>query len=285
KKIKEISVFARTSPEQKLRIVRALRQEGQIVAMTGDGINDAPAVREADIGIAMGSSGTDVTRKAAGITLSDDNFSTIVAGVEEGRAVAANIGKAFHYILPGNWGQVLAVFLASVSGYPPPLVPSQILWINLVTEGFPAMALAADPPAKEGMENKPYRPEELIFSKQTSRTMIYRALLSGLTTYGLYVGGLSFLGWNKTKARTMAFSHVIMNRAFSIFDNRNFDQKQAGNPYLLPAAGFSTLMLAAALYLPWLNPVFKTVPLNFSDWALLGLSAGILGRLDYFRKG
>ncbi len=285
KVIQGVSVFARTTPEQKLRIVRALQNSGHTVAMTGDGINDAPAVKEANIGIAMGRSGTDVTREAAGIVLSDDNFATIVAGVEEGRTVAANIGKAARYILPGNWGQVLAVFLASVSGYSTPLVPSQILWINLVTEGFPALALAADPPAANCMQKGPRSPKQMLFSPVESKGMLYKALLSGLSTYALYAGGLSVFGWDKIKAKSMAFSHVVLSRTLSIFDSRSSSKQRDPNPHILPAAGLSTAMLLMTLYFPWLNPVFKTVPLNLSDWGILGVSAGILGRLDYWLGG
>jgi Ca2+-transporting ATPase len=279
-KVNEIAVYARTSPAQKLRIVKALQRQGHIVAMTGDGINDALAVKKADIGIAMGRMGTDVTREAAGITLSDDNFTTIVAGVEEGRTVAANIGNAIRYVLPGNWGQVLAVFLASVSGLATPLVPSQILWINLVTEGFPAMALAADPPHHSCMQREPYRPEAMIFAGDATRKIIQKAVLSGLTTYGVYTGGLTILGWDQVKSQTMAFSHLVMSRVFNIFDSRRNQDAKANNPYILPAASLSTAMLLFTLYFSWLNPVFKTIPLGLGDWGLIGLSAGVLGRLD-----
>jgi Ca2+-transporting ATPase len=280
KMVNQIAVYARTSPSQKLRIVKALQKQGHVVAMTGDGINDAPAVKEADIGIAMGRSGTDVTREAAGITLSDDNFTTIVAGVEEGRTVAANIGKATRYVLPGNWGQVLAVFLASVSGFSAPLVPSQILWINLVTEGFPAMALAADPPHPDCMKEAPYRPEALIFSGNANRRIIQKALLSGLTAYGVYAGGLTVFNWDQARAQTMAFSHLVISRVLNIFDSRCNYGGRVKNPYILPAASLSTAMLLLTLYIPWLNPIFKTIPLGLCDWGLLGVSAGIAGRLD-----
>lgn len=283
-RINNISVFARTSPKQKLRIVKAFQRKGHVVAMTGDGINDAPAVKEADIGIAMGRAGTDVTREAAGIVLSDDNFTTIVAGVEEGRAVAANINKAIRYILPGNWGQVLAVFLASVSGYSTPLVPSQILWINLVTEGFPALALAADPPNPNCMIHHENKFQRIV---SVDRGMVYKAFLSGLTTYGLYASGLSWFGWNRIKAQSMAFAHVVMSRTLSIFDSRysnGQNVRKSPNPYIYPAAGLSTAMLLLTLYFPWLNPIFKTVPLTIGDWGYLGISAGILGRLDRWIK-
>ncbi|TLN09944.1 HAD family hydrolase, partial [bacterium] len=144
--IDRVDVCSRTTPEHKLRIVKAFKHRGHVVAMTGDGVNDAPAVKEANIGIAMGRKGTDITREAADITLTDDNFATIVTAVEEGRTVGDNIRKSMRYVLAGNFGEVLAIFLAAVSGLPMPLIPSQILWVNLVTESVPAMALGADPP-------------------------------------------------------------------------------------------------------------------------------------------
>lgn len=284
----QIRVYSRTSPAQKLRIVRALKKRGHVVAMTGDGVNDAPAVKEADIGLAMGRTGTDVTREAAGITLSDDNFTTIVAGIEEGRTVGDNIGKSIRYVLSGNAGQVLAVFLAAVAGLPAPLVPAQILWINLVTEGFPAMALAADPPHPDCMRRPPVRPSEKIFTAEAGGEIIRKGILSGITTFGVYAGGLG-AGWNPVKARTMAFSHLVLSRVFNIFDSRRAGRAGsspgAANRYILPAAGLSAAMLALTMYVPALRPLFATVPLGMADWALIGLTSGLAGRVDSLARG
>ncbi|MHB1421535.1 MAG: cation-translocating P-type ATPase, partial [Bacillota bacterium] len=278
-----VHVYSRTSPAQKLHIIRTLKKLGHTVAMTGDGVNDAPAVKEADIGLAMGLSGTDVTRGSAGITLSDDNFTTIVAGVEEGRTVADNITKSIGYVLSGNCGQVLSVFLAAVSGLPTPLMPPQILWINLVTEGLPAMVLAVDPPQSECMRRPPRQYEPGGLSTNARNEIIRKGTLTGLVTFGLYALGLSS-GWSKSKAQTMAFSHLVMSRVFNIFDGRRAVSDQPGgerNRYLLPVAGFSTAMLMLTIYVPLLRPIFSTVTMAPADWALIGLSSGLVGRLDH----
>ncbi len=281
--VEGIQVFARTSPEQKLRIVRALKKRGHIVAMTGDGVNDAPAVKEADIGLSMGLAGTDVTREVAGITLADDNFTTIVAGIEEGRTVGENIDKSIRYILSGNAGQVLAVFLAAVSGLPSPLLPAQLLWINLMTEGFPAMALAADPPGADCMRRQSARAAGNVLNTASSREIIRKGILSGLTTFSVYAGGLG-AGWLPGKARTMAFAHLVMSRVFNLFDSRRASRgKNSGRPvnrFILPAAGLSTAALALTMYVPSLRPLFSTVPMQLADWALIGATSGIAGRMD-----
>lgn len=286
--VERIVVYSRTSPDQKLRIVRALKQRGHIVAMTGDGVNDAPAVKEADIGVAMGFAGTDVTREAAGITLSDDNFATIVAGIEEGRTVGDNLAKSVRYVLSGSLGQVLAVFLASMAGLPTPLLPPQILWINLVTEGLPAMALTGDPPQPNCMQRPPVPPESRFFARN-SHEIVRKGVLTGLSTFGLYAGGVEFAGWSPGKARTMAFSHLVMGRVFHIFDSRrsrdNTDGTLSKNPYLLPAAGLSTAMLLLTMYFPFFRPFFSTVPIGLGDWALIGLTSGLAGRVDTLLAG
>lgn len=283
KRVESIVVYSRTSPEQKLRIVRALKRRGQIVAMTGDGVNDAPAIKEADIGIAMGLSGTDVTREAAGITLSDDNFVTIVNGIEEGRTVSLNLSKSVRYILSGSLGQLLAVFTASTAGLPTPLLPPQILWVNLVTESLPAMSLTADPPHPNCMRQPPLNPEGR-FLPDKGRTIIRRGLLTGITTFGVYAAGLEFGGWSLNKARTMAFSQLVMGRVFNLFNERK--KKEAGaanvkeNPLILPAAAMSTMMLAITMYLPFMRPFFSTVPIGLADWGLLVANAFVAGKVD-----
>ncbi|NLA05963.1 MAG: cation-translocating P-type ATPase, partial [Firmicutes bacterium] len=201
REIGPVRVFARVSPFHKLRIVRALKKRGEVVAMTGDGINDAPAVKESDIGIAMGLTGTDVTREAASLVLSDDNFSTIVAAVEEGRTIYSNIRKFIRFMLGCNTGEVLTMLLAVLCGLPLPLRPIQILWINLVTDGLPALALGVDPPAEELMESPPRRRDEGLFSRGLWGKLLLRGVLIGVVTVSLFSLALS-AGETATRART-----------------------------------------------------------------------------------
>ena len=283
KRVEGIVVYSRTSPEQKLRIVQALKRRGQIVAMTGDGVNDAPAIKEADIGIAMGLSGTDVTREAAGITLSDDNFVTIVNGIEEGRTVSLNLSKSVRYILSGSLGQLLAVFTTATVGLPTPLLPPQILWVNLVTESLPAMSLTADPPQPNCMRQPPLNPAER-FLPDKGRAIIRRGILTGITTFGVYAAGLEFGGWSLNKARTMAFSQLVMGRIFNLINERKKkDEGTPGfkdNPLILPAAAMSALMLAITMYLPFMRPFFSTVPIGLPDWGILIANAFVSGKID-----
>jgi len=291
--INNITVYSRVSPAHKLRIVRALKRQGHIVAMTGDGVNDAPAIKEADIGIAMGINGTDVTKEAASMVLADDNFATIVAAVEEGRGIYDNIRKFIRYLLSCNLGEVLTMFIAAIVGLPLPLLPVQILWVNLVTDGLPAMALGIDPNDHNIMNRQPRNPRESVFSRGLSRKIIARGLQIGISTV-LVFAGLYFLRNDLAEARTMAFCTLVFSQMFHVFDCRSeiFSVFEIGlfkNKYLLAAAGCSICMQLLVVYHPLMREVFATVPLTIVDWIIVLCVSGwtfIIGAIRhvFFRR-
>ncbi|WP_243236881.1 cation-translocating P-type ATPase [Heliobacterium chlorum] len=276
-KVSRISVFARVSPAHKLRIVRAFKGRGHVVAMTGDGVNDAPAVKESDIGIAMGRTGTDVTKEASSMVLSDDNFVTIVGAVEQGRATYDNIRKFVRYLLSCNAGEVLVMFLASLFAMPLPLLPVQLLWVNLVTDGLPAMALGVDSPDPDVMNRKPRHPKESVLAGGLGRRILIWGTYCGLATlavfsWGIYLGDLPL-------ARTMAFCTLTFFQLFYVFDCRSdrysiFELGWMTNPHLLAAVFLSGAMQLAVVYIPWLQKIFQTVPLEPSHWLVVLFMAG-----------
>ncbi|MCR4401763.1 MAG: cation-translocating P-type ATPase [Firmicutes bacterium] len=271
-------VFARVSPEHKLRIVRTLRAQGHIVAMTGDGVNDAPALREADIGVAMGMSGTDVTREAAAMVLADDNYATIVAAVEEGRGIYDNIRKFIRYLLACNAGEVLAMLIAVLAGLPLPLVPMQILWMNLVTDGLPAIALGVDPVDPDVMTRRPRRPKEGVFSRGLGLKIASQGVFIGVCTIAAFLTSL-FLHGDLTEARTVAFTCLVMAQLFYVFHCRSeyrsvVEMNPWSNPYLVGAVLVSTAMQLAAVYWPALQEVFHTTALDGLGWLLVLVFSG-----------
>lgn len=297
--VQSYRVFARVSPEHKLRIVRAFKSQGEVVAMTGDGVNDAPAVKEADIGIAMGRTGTDVTKEASAMVLADDNFATIVAAVEEGRGIYDNIRKFIRYLLACNTGEVLTMFLAALMKLPLPLLPIQILFVNLVTDGLPAMALGVDPPEPDVMQRAPRRPDEGVFARRLGFKIVARGFLIGLGTL------LSFLWALMTaevagspladphllaKARTMALATLVMAQLIHVFDCRSerrsiLEVGFFGNKWLVGAVASSLTALLLGIYWSPLASLMDSVPLTGGDWlcvmvmASLGEVALILRRL------
>ncbi|MFA5535720.1 MAG: calcium-translocating P-type ATPase, SERCA-type [Bacillota bacterium] len=288
--VERISVYARVSPKHKLRIVKALKNQGHIVAMTGDGINDAPAVKEADIGIAMGKGGTDVTKEASAMILADDNFATIVAAVEEGRAIYDNIRKFIRYLLSCNTGEVLTMFFAALLGMPMPLLAIQILWVNLVTDGFPALALGVDSASPDLMNRKPRGPKESIFSQGLGEKILTRGLIISFGTLFAYSIIYYLSGGDLLLSRTVAFATLVFSQLFYVFDCRSeyfnpFEIGYFGNKYLVVAVTLSAIMQLSVIYLPYFQPIFKTVPLNLLHWLLiLGIAGGrtvFLG-LKYF---
>lgn len=290
-------VFARVSPQHKLKIVKALKTRGHIVAMTGDGVNDAPAVKEADIGISMGVTGTEVTKEASAMILADDDFSTIVAAVHEGRAIYDNIRKFIRYLLGGNIGEVLTMFMASLLGMPIPLLPLQILWVNLVTDGLPAMALGVEPPEPDVMERSPRNPNENVLSRGLGWEIANRGIFIGVVTLLAFFIGLTYERWLGIEgfeiARTMAFSTLVFAQLFYVFDCRSehyspFEIGFFGNSYLIAAVLCSVVMLLLTIYCPPLQPVFGTAPLNAWQWALvLALTGGrmMIRLVAFWRQG
>jgi Ca2+-transporting ATPase len=283
--VREVSVYARVNPGHKLRIVKALQRNGATVAMTGDGVNDAPALKTADIGVAMGITGTDVSKEAADVVLTDDNFATIVAAVEEGRAIFSNIRKFLRYLLSSNIGEVMTMFfgvlLAKVIGLHAksnavvlPLLATQILWINLLTDGAPALALGIDP-ADKGQMNRPPRPqsEGVITRRMWAGIFFVGAIMAVGTLLMLDAclpGGLIEGSGNLRYAQTMAFTTLMLFQLFNVFNARS-DERSAfhglfHNAWLWSAVGFSLALHVAVIYVPFLQKAFSTVSLSGNDW-------------------
>ena len=274
KVLRTTSIFARVSPRHKLRIVRALRRQGEIVAMTGDGINDAPALKEADIGIAMGITGTDVTKDASAMVLADDNYATIVAAIEEGRGIYDNIRKFIRYLLACNVGEVLTMLLATVAGLPLPLLPIQILWMNLITDGLPAIALGVDPPHEDVMHRPPRRADESIFARGLHRKILIRGTLISLCTVAVFTVALMIKPSNLEWAQTMAFTTLVMSQLFYVFQCRSeyhsvFEIGLFTNRYLVTAVAISAAMHILVIYWPVTRPIFHTAPLSLTDWLIV----------------
>lgn len=264
--IANISVFARVTPAHKLRIVRALKARGDIVAMTGDGVNDAPAVKEADIGVSMGITGTDVTKEAASVILLDDNFATLVSAVEEGRIIYSNIRKFIRYLLSCNIGEVVTMFLAMLIGLPVPLIPIQILLVNLITDSLPAIALGLEPAEEDIMELKPRGADESVFSQGLASTIIIRGILIGITTLAAFLTLYRSSG-NIETGRTAALLTLVMTQLIHVFECKSevrglLTVNWFNNIPLLLAVVVSVAAIFAGIYSPFLSEIFFTVPLT-----------------------
>jgi len=273
-----IAVYARASAEHKLRIVRAWKSRGQVVAMTGDGVNDAPAVKFADIGIAMGITGTDVTKEASDMVLMDDNFASIVSAIEEGRGIFDNIQKVLKYLLSCNFGEILLMLIATLVGWPIPLKPIQLLWINLVTDGLPALALSLEPPEPGIMRRAPRSPRESILSLGIGLSVVYQGLLVAavaLTAFALtYDRNLH----NEAYARSVAFCVIVFDELFRAFAARSnnytlWELKLRTNPLLMLAVFFSALLQVGIASFAFTRDVFEIHLHDWKDWLfILGLS-------------
>jgi len=272
--VDQISVYARVSAEHKLRVVRAWQGRGQIVAMTGDGVNDAPAVKAADIGIAMGVTGTDVTKEASDMVLIDDNFASIVNAIEEGRGIFDNIQKFVHYLLSCNAGEVLLMFFAALIGWPVPLMAIQILWINLVTDGLPALALGMERPEWDIMSRSPRPPHEAVITRQRGLLILFHgglvAAVAALGFWIVYQGDATQVD----RARTVTFCVVSFSQLFFAIGCRSqrFTMPELGlftNPHLFGAIVISGLLQIIAVTLPFAQPIFKVTANLTWEWLLI----------------
>jgi Ca2+-transporting ATPase len=276
--IKRTAVFARVAPTHKLSIVKALQANGEIVAMTGDGVNDAPAVKEAHIGIAMGMQGTDVTREASHMVLLDDNFGTIIKAVREGRGIYDNIRKFIRYLLGCNVGEVLTMLAATLLGLPLPLIPMQILWMNLVTDGLPAIALGLDPVERDIMLQKPRNPREGVFARGLWKRILFSGITISMAALAIFVFSLWYYPGELERSRTMAFTTLVLAQLIFAFQCRwerhsIFDMGIWGNIYLIAAVLLSGGAQVFLLHTPFMASIFQTVPLKLDDWLLVVIFA------------
>lgn len=270
--LKDIAVFARVSPGDKLRLVTALQKQGLIVAMTGDGVNDAPALKKADIGVAMGITGTDVTKEAAAMTLTDDNFASIVAAVEEGRVIFGNIKKYLMYLLSSNIGEIIIMTVATLLGWPLPLSAVQLLYLNLATDGFPALALAVDPPEPDIMKRQPRNPRTGIFTKRVMALMLTGSAWLATLILGMF-WWTSNSGRDLSEAMTMAFVLLIVAEFVKAYNFRS-DHLSAlrgtfKNRWLNVAIIWELVLLLCLVYVPFLQTAFGTFALTLKDWGMI----------------
>ena len=277
-KLEDISVFARVSPEHKLKIVEAYKRKGKIVAMTGDGVNDAPALKTADIGCAMGGNGTDVAKGASDMIITDDNFATIVSAVREGRIIYGNIRKLVHFLLSSNIGEILTVFLAMLFGWGAPLLPIHLLWVNLITDSLPAVALGLDRPEDDVMEKGPASADKNLFADGLGERIAFEGIMIGaLALMAFGAGRILSDSMQQETAMTMAFAVLSLSQLVHAFNMRSeksiFRIHLFSNKFLCLAFVIGTLMQAAVISIPALAQIFSAVPLNGMQWAVVaGLS-------------
>lgn len=277
-KLEDISVFARVSPEHKLKIVEAYKRKGKIVAMTGDGVNDAPALKTADIGCAMGGNGTDVAKGASDMIITDDNFATIVSAVREGRIIYGNIRKSVHFLLSSNIGEILTVFLAMLFGWGAPLLPIHLLWVNLITDSLPAVALGLDRPEDDVMEKGPASADKNLFADGLGERIAFEGIMIGaLALMAFGAGRILSDSMQQETAMTMAFAVLSLSQLVHAFNMRSeksiFRIHLFSNKFLCLAFVIGTLMQAAVISIPALAQIFSAVPLNGLQWAVVaGLS-------------
>lgn len=273
--VKNTKVFARVSPEHKVRIVSALRANGDIAAMTGDGVNDALALKRSDIGVSMGITGTDVAKNTAELILTDDNFASIVSAVEEGRIIYDNIKKFVFFLLSCNIGEILLVFVSILLNLPVPLLPIQLLWLNLVTDSFPALALGVEKGDPDIMNQEPRNPNEPILDKEMIIGIIFQSIAIAVASLAAYWWGIYRYGFdNILEARTIAFATLISAELLRAYSTRSthftlFEIGIFSNKTLVYGTSLSFVLMLAVIYIPFLNPVFHTFPLGLVDWQIV----------------
>lgn len=272
--VNNTSVYARVSPEHKVRIVSTLKANGEIVAMTGDGVNDSMALKKADIGVAMGITGTDVAKNTADVILTDDNFTSIVAAIEEGRAIYSNIRKFVFFLLSCNIGEIIIVFMSILFNLPIPLLPIQLLWLNLVTDSFPALALGVEKGEEGLMKLEPKDPKSPIIDGDMMLDIIVQSITIGVTSLMAYIWGLRAFSDSLIKARTIAFATLISAELLRAYSSRSerYSLLEIGifsNPTMVYATALSFSLLLAVIYIPILQVIFHTVPLFLMDWAII----------------
>ena len=280
-----VAVFARVAPEHKVRIVNAFQSRGNVVAMTGDGVNDAPALKLADIGVAMGITGTDVAKEAADVVLADDNFATIVSSVREGRRIYDNLMKSIQFMISTNLGEIVVLLIAVLANLDMPLLPIQLLFINLVGDSLPSLALNVDHADKDIMRRKPIDPDQGIFTKHFTTRVILQALIIGLTTLAAYMIGMKT---SVDVARTMTFATMVFSQFTIIFSIRSgykwFTHKMFTNRWLWLTIAFVTALTLLVLLVPGMQSLFKLAPMTSGQWwTVIGLSFGVLALSEFFK--
>jgi Ca2+-transporting ATPase len=272
--VDHVDVYARVSPQHKTKIVGALKDRGHVVAMTGDGVNDAPALKLANIGVAMGITGTDVSKETADMVLTDDNYASIVAAIEEGRIIYSNIRKFVFYLISCNIGEILIIFLSMLAGLPIPLRPIQLLWLNLVTDGAPALALGLEKGDPDIMERPPRPSQEPVINQEMLIGIIVQAIVMTSAVLAAFLYGLRRFPENLAGAQTVAFATLITSELLRAFTARSeryplFRIGVLSNRWMLWAVGSSFALLLFVMYVPFLQPVFGTVPLTLNDWIVM----------------
>jgi Ca2+-transporting ATPase len=273
--VEHVDGYARVSPQHKMKIVDAFKAQGHVVAMTGDGVNDAPALKRANIGVAMGITGTDVSKEVADMVLTDDNYASIVSAIEEGRIIYSNIRKFVFYLIACNIGEILIIFLSMIAGWPIPLQPIQLLWLNLVTDGAPALALGLEKGDPDIMKRPPRPTKEPVINRDMLLGIIAIPIADTIAVLSAYVMALYRFGWDHVEAaQTVAFATLICSELLRAYTSRSeyysaFSIGLTSNKWMVYATAASFMLLLSTIYLPFLRPFFGTIPLGLNDWLLM----------------